>query len=137
MSDRPKPKVGDVLWMAYGDSRDQARNHEVRVVAVGRKWATICPACYESPSQRSLLKFEWADPRMHVHAGEYSPNARIWPSREAWEREMERDRVWTAFYRSMEFYRLAPEVTAEDVREAARLLGLLDKVDEWLAREGK
>jgi hypothetical protein len=118
------PQVGQKLFVAYKEPRNQGREHEVEVLHVGRKWVTIATPAHLTHAHMHT-RFDMTDPRWPVDAGGFSWAQRVWPSREAWQREVGRDRAYMAFRRALEFVaaRLSPDVSAEDVRTAARALG--------------
>lgn len=120
------PQVGQKLFLAYTEPRMRDREHEVIVTRVGRKWAYIYRAD-TAPDQRHPhleRRFDMTDPRWFVCECGFSFNARVWPSREAWQREKTRDEAYIALRRSIDYSALGPDVTEENVREAARALGL-------------
>jgi hypothetical protein len=116
------PQVGQVLWFGYTEDNRRGQGHTVRVVKIGRKWVTVVrpdsehlPHCH--------FRFDLTDPRWFSEDQGYSAG-RVWPNYDTWERERMRDRAMIAFRRSVEYVLLSPDVTAENVRDAARLLGL-------------
>lgn len=131
------PQEGQKLFLAFREPRDQGREHEVVVAKVGRKWATIYRADLEPEKRHPHLahRFNIEDPRWFVESGGFSYNARVWPSREAWLRERDRDRAYVALRRALDYGELSPDVTLENVREAARALGIVTKFEAHLAKE--
>lgn len=121
------PQVGQIMFLAYLERRDQGREHEVVVTKVGRKWATIYPAHVLPENRRECQarRFDITDPKWFVDGGKYSSGARVWPSQKAWGAEKSRDFVYTALRGAISRTNdLHPDVTTSNVREAIRLLGL-------------
>lgn len=83
-------QVGQELWYVPADSRHHDRSHAVTVVKVGRKWAHL-----NSYYGKIDIETLWLD------GGKYSSPGRCWASKEAWEAEQHRHRVWYDFQRRL------------------------------------
>ena len=120
------PTVGQILFQAYEEPRMQGQEHEVVVLKVGRKWCEVAWADRD-PALRVHKRFDMTDPRWPVEGSRgYSSESRVWISRGAWRREQERDAAWRRLQRVLAHrYRLGVDVQAEDIRQAARALGVL------------
>lgn len=129
------PQVGQRLYMCSTEPRYRDHGHEVLVLKVSRKWVTVArpehthlDRCYE--------RFDHTDPRWPVGSkGGYTTSTRVWPSKEAWQRELDRDDARFALHAVvMDHGYLHPTVTAENLRECARLLGRAEEFEKHLAR---
>lgn len=96
--------------LVFVPARKGAKPFEVTVEAVGRRWAYL-----DRHGRVDVETFE-------VDGGQYSSPGQCYGTWEEYEVTTERSRVWTAFQRGMPFGRLAPEVTTEEIRAAAKLL---------------
>lgn len=105
-------QVGDLLWYVprsrfHGDARF------VRVVKVGRKWATL----------ETGRRVDFATGT--VDGGGYNSPGRCWTSREAYEADRERERRWSRF-RDLTSRLWSPPagVSMEQINQVFDLLGL-------------
>lgn len=133
------PQVNQVLWLAYTDQRRSGEGHLVRVVKVGRKWAEFVRFTENESESRlahQVRRFNITDPRWPVDSGGHGWDSRIYTSGVAWENEQARDDAFVALRRVIDYGcgPRGPDVTSEDIRSAARSLGLLKAFEDELAR---
>jgi hypothetical protein len=84
--------VGQELWFVPADSRHVASSCSVKVLKIGRKWATVEETGY---GDQCNLESGWIN-----HPG-YSSPGRCWPSKEAWETERQRQAEWNNLQRRL------------------------------------
>ena len=104
-------KTGDVLWYVPRDRRF-AKPHSVTVGKVGRVWADIG---FRSRIDKTTLVADG-------HG--YSSPGRCYWSESEWAEGVARDRAWAQLRGAFGYGPPSSGVTAEDIRTAAKLLGL-------------
>lgn len=104
--------LGQELYWEYSEySHMKGKSEMVRITKIGRRWIGL------SNGHRADASTLWAD------GGKYSSPGRCFLSRDSREEERNRDAAWTALRNKMSF-RSPEQVSAADIAQAARLLGV-------------
>jgi len=127
------PRAGQELWLAYAEHRRAGLEHAIVVTKVARKWATFRSAS-DTRENPLLDRFDYTNERWPVDGHGYTSEARVWPTRDAWQAELARDRAFAALSRVLHYGTLSVDVTAEDVRACARLLRKVTDFERELTR---
>lgn len=115
-----KPKVGDKVYVVFDGSRGIDGKHvEMVVDKVARKWVTISDG-------RSRFRSPW---RFDVETGRldgggFTSPGRAFASARDYEETAAAERAWVALKRDLDHKRKPRSVTASDIAEARRLLGV-------------
>ena len=111
----PDFKVGDSVWLEFGSRRYAGGKYTIRKIA--RKWITIVRA--EHPESRNDYRFS-RDNWRYVDGGDYTSPATVYLNEDEYREQQEIGRLW-AEIRGL--YGI-PAISLQDMREAARLLGI-------------
>lgn len=103
-------EVGQTLWFVPTSRRSIAL--DVKVAKVGRKWA------YLTNRDRVCMR------TLDVDGGNCSSPGRCYLSREHYEEARVNDAAWRGLEDAMRYTRRPENVTAEQINQARRLLGL-------------
>lgn len=107
-----KLQVGQKLWYVPADGRDAHRSRYVTVTSIGRKWADL------DINSRVNLETLWMEARRG-----YPSNGQCYVSKEAYEEEVGRQRLWRSIRDAIGWS--APSgITTDAIRQAAALLGI-------------
>lgn len=111
-------QVGQKLWYIrygwLGGTPDNLPGHEVTIESIARKWATL-KECEHPRIDKITLEAD---------GGEYSSPGRCYLSQAAYVSHAEVTRLWNGFVAQINRSRLPPGVTAEQIRQAAELVGI-------------
>ncbi len=112
-------KPGDTVWFVPGDRRNIAHMGPLTVAKVGREYVTTQHKhCASRAGDRFRLDNGCSGP------GQW-PDGRIYPDRDAYERERLRQVEWEGMRRELASLYSPPDgVTAEDIIKARELLGV-------------
>ena len=97
--------VGQEVYVVPYDTRNSARS--AKIVKIARKWIQLDP--------------EWAGPiskedgTVKPSPG-YSPNAKAWPSKEAYEQYKEKNDMWRDFVRMVSYGRCPDHLQRFDLQ---------------------
>lgn len=105
--------VGQTLWLVVDHGR--ALSREVTVSKIGRRWATL-----DQTGMRLRIDKE----TLGVDGDDFWSPGRCWLSREAYEIDRETRHCWALFRDAVSRRKLPLSASAEDIRQAAKLLGI-------------
>lgn len=112
--------LGQKLWHVPSQHRaSPEKNQYVTVTRVGRKWAYF--NLYGNEYRFDLAK-QWRG-GFPVDGGRYSSTATVYLDKESYEAQAECERLFTEFQLKLG-YSPQPNVSASDVLDAAKMLGI-------------
>lgn len=111
----PDFKVGDTVWLEFNGSRRNGGEFTIRKIA--RKWIMIGRAGH--PDSRNDYRFS-RDNWRYVDGGDYTSPATVYLNEEEYKEQQEIGRLWAEIRNRI----CIPDVSLDDMREAARLLGI-------------
>ena len=110
----PNFAVGMRFWLVLNERR-HTKDREVTIAKIGRKWVTLSDGNRFDRTSES-----WRI----VDGGGYSSPGRLWDSKEQYEEDAQVRQIIDAIERKFRFGRDSENVSLENARQAARLLGL-------------
>lgn len=112
MANEIEYKVGQVLL--YVPNYSNYKPIEVTVTAVGRIYAKLSNG-YRVAKNSTAVEFT---------QNGYSSPGTLYVSREAYEAELTREKVWHAFQRAVQYVSAPKDTSADSIRHCADILGV-------------